>query len=174
MVSAAALLAPGCTSDSHPAANATSSSSAPPSIPCRTQDLAAAGSGQFSASGHGIAIVVIANVTNTACAVSGFPVVTLDLDGDAPVRGAVAATGGYILSDKPPSQILLVPGGAAFFGIASEHNCQPITALPARKNFATVSLNESGQGLHTPIEVSLCNDGASVGPFRGSWRDVSG
>ena len=101
--------------------------------------------------GNGIAIVVISNITNKSCVVSGFPVVTLDLDGAAPVRAVSAPNGGYILSEKPPVDVMLAPGGVAFFGVASEHNCQPTSVAPTQKNFATVSLLTKGIRVYTRL-----------------------
>ena len=85
-----------------------------------------------------------------------------------------ADLGRYLLKDRPPSTIVLAPGRPRFFGIESRHKCQPISQPAAQKNFATVSLNETDAGPRTPISVVLCDDAASVGPFRSSWRDVNG
>jgi hypothetical protein len=62
----------------------------------------------------------------------------------------------------------------AFFGIASQHHCQPISLAPTLKNTATVSVDDSDPEVATAISVTLCNDAAAIGPFRSSWQAVTG
>jgi hypothetical protein len=124
--------------------------------------------------------VVVANRGKNGCVLAGFPSVDLiahDSIGHETSRfHATAANGGFMLNTKPGVDVVVAPGGTAFFGIETTHICQPDTTLPTGTDHLEVSI--SGEAVDfgsspLPVEMSSCGGGGGVGTFRAQLKDVS-
>lgn len=108
---------------------------------------------------------------------SGRPDVALvghDGNGSELVRfTAVPAEGGFMLSSSPGAEVVLTPGGTAFFGIEDEHICPPNGSGPLVPiDQAEVTVNGESP-FNSPIDLRMTTcGGAGVGVFRSSIGDV--
>lgn len=159
-----------------------------PAPTCLADSLWIGAGAEGSATGHGLTVVAIVNAGQSSCSLFGTHSVTLtahDAAGretqriDVPSPGVHSSpgvslnAGGFMLSGKAATAVVIGQDRAAYFGIETQHICQPDSTPPTRVDELDVAINGTpiAPGLPIPVSISLCNS-AMVGPFRSHLADV--
>ena len=160
----------------HPAAPPSPSPSPSPSTgatrACKASDLEATGESIGSALGNAGAIVRLQNVSGSACALAGYPVVQLiDASGEAlPTVEVQATDGDYLFPAIPVTELTLAPTDVASFQLGYPDNPSGAdaslphdVACPAT-NRLDVGMTAWTEVLPVPLLMTPCEGHLNVSP----------